>query len=131
LQPWPIYANGKGKNADTAWDFLKFLTSAENALRMTEMTGWLTERTDVDWQPLLAKTPQFGVFVAPPKDLVYYIDPVLSAFDEIESKVADKLTAAYVNPALLGDPAKTADAVHQMATITDGILKDADLYGTT
>jgi hypothetical protein len=71
------------------------------------------------------------VSVTPPKDLVYYFDPVLTAFDEIESKVADKLTAAYVNPALNGNAAKIADAVHQMAETTDGILKDADLYGTT
>ena len=131
LQPWPIYVNSKGKNPDTCWDFLKFLTSQENALKLTQMTGWVTERQDIDWQPVLAKTPQFGVFVAPPKDISYYVDPVLTAFDEIESKVADKLTAAYVNPALNGDPAKVADAVHQMAQVTDGILKDADLYGTT
>jgi multiple sugar transport system substrate-binding protein len=131
LQPWPIYVNSKGKNQETAWDFLKVLTSAENALKLTQMTGWVTERQDIDWAPVLAKTPQFGVFVAPPKDLVYYVDPILTAFDEIESKVADKLAAAYVNPALNGDAAKIADAVHQMATLTDGILKDADLYGTT
>jgi multiple sugar transport system substrate-binding protein len=131
LQPWAIYANGKSKNADVAWDFLKLVTSPENSLLMTEMNGWITERTDVNWAPLLAKTPQLAVFVTPPKDLVYYVDPVLTAFDEIESKVADKLTAAYVNPALNGNPAKIADAVHQMAQTTDGILKDADLYGTT
>jgi len=131
LQPWAIYVNGKSKNADTAWDYVKFVTNAENSLLMTEMNGWITERTDVNWAPLLAKTPQLAVFVTPPKDLVYYVDPVLTAFDEIESKVADKLTAAYVNTALLDNPAKITDAVHQMATLTDGILKDADLYGTT
>ena len=33
LQPWGIYVNGKSGNQAAAWDFLRFLTSAENALQ--------------------------------------------------------------------------------------------------
>jgi multiple sugar transport system substrate-binding protein len=128
LQPWFIYVNGKSNNKPASWEFLKFLTNKENSLRLTSMTGWVSERADVDWKPLLATTPQFAQFVEPPKGTEFYVEPLLTAWDEIQSKMADKLTAAYINPALNGNPAKLAEAVHQMAAETDQLLKDADLY---
>ena len=63
LQPEGVYVNGQSQNKAAAWDFVKFLTNAQNGLRLTEMTGWLSPRTDIDWKPLLAKTPQFEAFV--------------------------------------------------------------------
>jgi multiple sugar transport system substrate-binding protein len=129
LQPWPIYVNSKGRNQTAAWDFLQFLTNPENSLRLTDMTGWVTERQDVDWKPVLAKTPQFDVFVAPPKDVVFYTDPIFGPFDEIQSRMADKLTAAFINPALQGNAEKIAQSIHDMAVQTDQILKDNELYG--
>jgi len=129
LQPWGIYVNGKSNNKSVSWDFLKFLTNAQNAVQLTSMTGWISERRDVDWKSLLAKTPQFGVFVSPPKGIVFYVEPVLSAWDEIETKLADRLVDAYVNPSLNNNPAKVAGTIHTMAAETDQILKTADLYG--
>ena len=131
LQPWGIYVNGKSANKSAAWDFLKFLTNRENAVRLTSMTGWISERQDVDWKPLLKETPQFEVFVSPPKDVVFYVEPILSAWDEIETKLADRLVAAYVDPTLNNSPAKIAERVSAMAAETDEILKGAGLYGTT
>jgi multiple sugar transport system substrate-binding protein len=131
LQPWAVYVNGKSANKAASYKFLNFLTSQENALRLTSMTGWVSERGDVNWKPLLEKTPQFEVFVAPPKDTQYYVEPILTAWDEIESKMADKLTAAFIDPALNGNPARVADAVHAMAVQTDQLLKEAGLYSAS
>jgi multiple sugar transport system substrate-binding protein len=131
LQPWNIYVNGKSSKKDAAWGFLKFLTNQENSLRLTSMTGWVSERQDVNWKPLLDKTPQFEVFVTPPKDMDYYVEPILTAWDEIESKLADRLVAAYPDPSLNGNPAKVAASVKQMAAETDSLLKEAGFYGTT
>jgi Bacterial extracellular solute-binding protein len=72
VQPWAVYVNGKSANKAASYQFLKFLTSQENALRLTSITGWVSERGDVNWKPLLERTPQFDVFVAPPKDIQYY-----------------------------------------------------------
>lgn len=130
VQPWGIYVNGKSGNKGAAWDFLKFLTDRENAVRLTSMTGWVSERQDVDWKPLLKETPQFAVFVSPPKDVVFYVEPILSVWDEIETKLADRLVPAYVDPSLNNDSAKIAARIHEMAAETDGILKGAGLYGT-
>lgn len=131
VQPWGIYVNGKSGNKTAAWDFLKFLTNRENALRLTSMTGWVSERQDVDWKPLLKGTPQFGVFVSPPKGVAFYVEPILSAWDEIETKLADRLVPAYVDPTLNNDPAKIAARVHDLAAETDEILKSGGLYGVT
>lgn len=130
LQPWGVYVNGQSNNKAAAWDFMKFLTNAPNGLTLTEMTGWLSPRQDIDWKPLLAKTPQFEAFVSPPPDVKFYVEPVLTAFDEIETRLSDHLTAAYVDPSLKGNPQKVAAAIHEMAQQTDQILKDANLYGT-
>ncbi len=131
VQPWGIYVNGKSGNKAAAWDFLKFLTNRGNAVRLTSMTGWVSERQDVDWKPLLKNTPQFGVFVSPPKDVVFYVEPILSVWDEIETKLADRLVPAYVDPTLNGETVKIAARVHDMAAETDEILKSGGLYGTT
>jgi len=131
LQPWAIYVNGKSNNKDAAWDFVQYLTSPENSLRLTTMTGWVSERQDVDWKPLLDKTPQFGVFVSPPKDMDYYVEPILGPWDEIQTKMADRLVASYIDPSLNGNPAKVAERIHEMAVESDNLLKDAGIYGTT
>jgi multiple sugar transport system substrate-binding protein len=129
LQPEGVYVNGQSSNKAAAWEFVKFLTNPANGLRLTEMTGWLAPRQDIDWKGLLAKTPQFAPFVAPPADIKYYVEPVLTAFDEVESKMADRLTSAYVDPTLKGNPQNVAAKIHEMAEQTDQILKDANLYG--
>ena len=59
----------------------------------------------------------------------FYVEPVLTAFDEIETRVADRLTAAFVDPSLKGNPQKVAATIHEMALQTDQLLKDAKLYG--
>jgi multiple sugar transport system substrate-binding protein len=128
LQPWNIYVNGKSSNKPESWEFLMFLTNKQNSLLLTSMTGWVSERADVDWKPLLDKTPQFSVYVDPPKGLEFYVEPVLTPWDEIQSRMADKLTAAFIDPTLEGNPAKLAEAVHGMAQQTDQLLKEADLY---
>jgi len=131
VQPWGVYVNGKSKEKATCWDFLKFLTQPANALKITEMTGWGSARNGVDWSPLLKQTPQFEVFVNPPKDVIPFADPIMGPFDEIQSRIADRLPGLFVDPALNNNPAKVAEAIKQLATIADNILKQAGMYGTS
>ena len=131
VQPWAVYVSGRSKNEAASWDFLKFLSQPNNARLITEMTGWGCNRQGVDWAPLLAKTPQFGVFVQPPKDVTTFSDPVIEVFDELESRAADKLPGLYVDSSLNGNPAKVAEAIKALAAQTDDILKKAGMYGTS
>ena len=131
IQPWGVYVNGKSKQKEQSWDFLKFLTQPANAFQITNMTGWVSAREGVDWSPLLKETPQFEVFVKPPKDIELFSDPILPFWDEIQTRIADRLPGMYVDPALNGNPAKVAEAVKSLATIADNILKQAGAYGTS
>jgi multiple sugar transport system substrate-binding protein len=126
--PYGIYVNGKSDNKDIAQEFAKFLTSKENAPKLTATSGWLSDRTDADWQPLIEKTPQFQAFLAPPSDVEFYVDPILECWDEIQTRLADQLTAAYVNPELNGNPDKVAQTIKDMAALADGLLKENDVY---
>jgi multiple sugar transport system substrate-binding protein len=123
-----LYVSAKSKNQQAAYDFMKFLTTAESTVLLTQKSGWVGGRTDVDWSPLLKQIPQYAGFVNPPRDMQFYVDPAISPWNEIETKIANQLTTAYVDPNM-EDPQKLADFIHKCAMDTDQILKDADMYG--
>ncbi|MFI4980665.1 MAG: extracellular solute-binding protein [Nevskiales bacterium] len=126
-----LFVSAKSRNQAAAYEFMKFLTTPENTVLLTQKSGWVGARTDVDWSPLLKQIPQYAGFTSPPKDIQYYVDPVISPWNEVESRLADLLPAAYTDPALKDNPQKVADFIHKAAMQTDAILKDADMYGTT
>ncbi len=98
LQPWGIYVNGKSSNQKASLGVPE-VPHQPRELAAHDRDDRLGLRAqDVDWKPLLAKTPQFATFVTPPKDMVYYVEPILTPWDEIQTKMADKLTAAYIDP---------------------------------
>ena len=124
-----LTVSGKSKNQKLAWDWVMFATKPDNMVRLTQMSGWVAGRVgDVDWAPLVKQIPQYEVFVSPPKEQVFYLEPVLPPWDEIQTRVADALPGAYVDPALKDDPKKVADVIHRLATQTDQLLKEAGLY---
>jgi multiple sugar transport system substrate-binding protein len=125
-----LYVSAKSRNQQAAYDFQKFLTTPENTVLLTQKSGWVGARTDVDWAPLLKQIPQYAGFTSPPKDMQFYVDPAISPWNDIESKIADQLSVAYVDPAMK-DPQKLAAYIQKCAMGTDAILKDADMYGTT
>ena len=51
----------------------------------------------VDWAPLLKETPQYKAFVVWDKDRQIYAEPLLPVWDEIESRMADRLVTAYAD----------------------------------
>ena len=128
-QPYSIYAS-KGKNMEAAWDFAQFIVSPPMALKLTKEVGWLSLRQDVDWAPLLKETPQYKPFVVWDKGRQIYAEPLLPAWDEIESKMADRLVTAYADKSLLDNPAGVAKTMKDMAAQSDEILKKAGAYGT-
>ena len=125
-----LYVSGKSKNPQAAYDFMKFLTTPDSTVLLTQKSGWVGARTDVDWSPLLKQIPQYAGFTNPPKDTQFYVDPAISPWNEIETKIAEQLTVAYVDPNMK-DPQKLAAYIHKCAMDTDAILKDADMYGTS
>ncbi len=129
LQHNGLYVSGKSKNSDAAYAFMQFLTNPANSVALTQMTGWVAARADVDWAPLIQKIPQYETFVNPPKDMQFFLEPVMGAWNEIQTKAADQLPGAYIDPAMQ-DPAKAAAFISKLAGQTDTILKQNDLFGT-
>jgi multiple sugar transport system substrate-binding protein len=126
-----LYVSAKSHNMAAAYEFMKFLTTPENSVLLTQKSGWVAGRQDVDWSPLLKQIPQYAGFTSSPKDMQFYVDPVIEPWNEIESKFADLLPAAYVDPSLKDNPQKVAEFIHKAAMQADAILKDADMYGTS
>jgi ABC-type glycerol-3-phosphate transport system substrate-binding protein len=129
LQHNGSWVNAKSKNLDAAYDFQLFLAGKEASVKLTQMSGWVAARADVDWSPLLKEIPQYKEFVTPSEGVTFYPEPVMGAWNEIESRLADRLPGAYIDPAMQ-DPAKLAAFIKAAAAQTDQILKQNDLYGT-
>jgi ABC-type glycerol-3-phosphate transport system substrate-binding protein len=116
---------------EAAWDFAQFLVSPTMAVGLIKTTGWTSLREDVDWRPILKETPQLKPFVQWDKGRALYADPAIPVWDEIETKMAERLTLAFVDKSLLDNPAGIARVIREMATETDDLLKREGLYGTT
>jgi len=128
-QPWGIYVNKTAQDGAVAWEFAKAATSKDAGLRQTKTSGWISPRRDVDWPALTKEIPQYDVFVNPPKDIGFYAYPQFGAFDEILTKMADRLTTAYLDSSLKDNPDGVAKTIKDMASETDSLLKQANLYG--
>ena len=92
--------------------------------------GWLSLRQDVDWAPLLKETPQYKPFVQWDKGRAIYAEPAITVWDELESKMADRLVTAFADKSLLDNPAGIAKTMKDMAAQSDELLKKAGIYGT-
>jgi multiple sugar transport system substrate-binding protein len=127
--PTDIYVSRSSKNPAVAWDFVKFLMQPEYEQALLTVTGWIAERQDISYDPVFAKTPQFKAFLFSNPGYVRWAMPAIKDFDEIETKLATRLEAAYRNRSLAGNPAGIARALHQAAQESNGILKRDGLYG--
>ncbi len=129
-QPWSLYVTRNTKNSDVAWDFAQFLVSPPMAVLLVQMTGWTSMRDDVDWTPVLKETPQFKPFLVWDKGRGLYTEPAVPVFDELETKLAERLVTAFADKSLLDNPDGIAKRIKEMAAQTDELLKKAGLYGT-
>jgi len=128
-QPWGVYVAKCSKNPDLAWEYAMLLTNQDNALLQVQKTGWISPRGG-DWSALVATIPQYQVFVNPPADIGFYAYPLLPCFDELMTKMADKLVLAYLDASLVDNPDGIAKTIKDMADESDTILKQAGIYGT-
>jgi multiple sugar transport system substrate-binding protein len=129
FNPVNLYVPQSAKNAGAAWDFIKFLTQPRYERQMLEQVGWIPLRQDVNYDPVLVKIPQYRAFLFHNPGFVYWSMPAIKDFDEIETKMADRLVAAYRDRTLSGNPAGIARTLHAAAEETNSILKRDGLYG--
>lgn len=126
--PVNLYVTRSAKNPEVAWDFAMFMVQPEHMNWLLENVGWLPAREDVDLSAVLAKVPQFKAFVMKDPNYAEYGYPVIAPFDEIMTKLAERLVAAYLDKSLANNPDGIAKVIADAATETDEILKKAGLY---
>ena len=127
--PVNLYVTRSCKNPDAAWDFAMFLNEEKNLVWLLDNVGWLPVRQDINLDPVLAKKPQFKAFVMTDPAYEEYGYTVIAVFDEIMTKLAERLVAAFLDKSLANNPAGIAKVIQDAANETDEILKKAKLYG--
>lgn len=127
-QPWAVYMSQEGSKSKDVRDYIKFITSEDASGKLIELSGWIPERK-FNSAALVKATPQYELFVNPPKTLGFYSDPVMPAFDEIQTKVTDKLVELFLNSKLVDNAAGISKAVKEIGGLVDSILKQNNAYG--
>lgn len=124
-----LYVTRSSKNPEIAWDFIQFLVNDANQKWMFDNVGWLPTRMDVDFTDILNRKPQMKAFVESPKGYEEYGYIPMPAFDEIMTKLAERLVMAFLDESLAGKDAAIAKVISDAATETNAILRKAGLYG--
>ena len=127
--PVNLYVTAKGAEAEAAWAFALAADEPDNQLWMLKNVGWLPNRAGLDTSAITASVPAFGAFVNNPKGYDLFAVPAIDVSDEVLTRVAAKLVAAFAD-AKLADDDKAIDA-HLLATETEvnEILKREGLLG--
>lgn len=124
-----LYVTNACKYPEIAWDFLLFMEKTEYMISLTLDIGWPAARTDISYEDVYKKVPQYRAFVEFPEDMLLWDYPALEPLDEIETKFAEKLVAAYRRSDLVDNPQGIAEVIADAAKETDKLLKKAGLYG--
>jgi len=127
--PVNLYVSAKGAEADAAWAFALAADEPDNQLWMLKNVGWLPNRAGLDTSAITAAVPAFSAFVSNPKGYDLFAVPAIDVSDEVLTRVAAKLVAAF-GDAKLADDDKAIDALLSATeTELNEILKREGLLG--
>jgi multiple sugar transport system substrate-binding protein len=124
-----LYTTRSTKNPGLAWEFALFMVQPEYQKFMLDRVGWLPSRRDVDYAEVFAKTPAFKAFLVADPAYKSTGTPRIGVFDEIWTKLAERLSMMYLDKNLLDNPAGIKKALDDAAAETNTILKREKLYG--
>lgn len=110
-----------------AYEFIEYALKPEHQLWLVENVGWLPNRQDIDYTPVVENIPQLEAFLNIPEDHVLFTVPPISAIDEVQTRFAERLVAAYVNEDLVDNPEAIQELLDEAATETNRILSRAGL----
>ena len=127
-QTYCLYVTETSKNSDIAWDFIKFVESPKYLKHMYLNVGWVPTRKDISYEDVYKEAPQLRNLTYKDYNNVQFYDPMVCT-DEIYTKLAERLMAAYTRKDLLDNPEGIAKVIAEAAEETDNILKEAGLYG--
>ena len=112
-----------------AYAFVEYALKPEYQLWLFENVGWLPNRQDVDYTPVIAAIPQVEAFLNVPEDHDLFTVPPIAPIDEIQTRFAERLVQAYTDASLVDNPEGIAEFLAKAAAETDAILERAGLLG--
>ena len=115
------------QNQEAAWDFLKYLNSPRYLENMVYDAGWVPVSQELDWDPIYKKYPQFIPAVEQPEGYEFWAKPIYPVADEVMSRLADRLIAAFRSPELADNRTGIIKVMDEAAKETDAILKRAGI----
>lgn len=124
-----LYVTRTAKSPEVAWDFVQFLNSDEALRLLLDESGWLPQRQDADLKASFDKIPQYQAFVFNDPAYNIYTYPTLPEYDEIQTKLAERLTKAFLDASLVDNPAGINKFLEEAAKETDDILRRNNHYG--
>ncbi|MBN9390363.1 MAG: extracellular solute-binding protein [Chloroflexi bacterium] len=127
--PINLFTSRSTKNADTAWDFILFSQQEMYLNLLLTEVGWIPQRQDYTYSEAMKAHPQFAAFTFKDPNYKLFVTPAIAPFDELETKLADRLSKAFLDSSLLDNEAKMKQMLADAAKETDDILKKANLYG--
>lgn len=122
--PTNLYVSeAEGDAAEVAWAYVRATNEPENLVWLLDKTGWLPNRLGVDYSPVTDRVPAYAAFVDFPEDYEFFTLPAIGPIEEVLTRLAARLTAAYGDEALAGDMDRIDAVLADAAAETDEILR--------
>lgn len=129
VNPVQLYVAGEGEQAEAAWAFAMETQKPENLLWLLDNVGWLPNRAGLDYSEILASTPALEAFVSYPDSYEFFSIPAIGPIDEIMTRTAAGLQAAFGNAALAGDEAAIRSYLEGLDSEINALLSREGLLG--
>lgn len=121
--PTNLYVTAKNAaEAEAAWAYAMATNTPENLVWLLKNVGWLPNRTGVDYSPVTTAVPAFGAFVDYPKGYKFFTLPAIDPIEEILTRVAARLTAAFADAKLADDDAAIRKVLAETEAQANAIL---------
>jgi multiple sugar transport system substrate-binding protein len=123
--PVNLYVAGEGSEEENqaAWDFARAANEPENLVWLLENVGWLPNRSGVDFSSVTEEIEAFAAFVDYPEDYTFFTVPSIAVIEDLQTRLAERLTVAFADPALAGDDAAILAFLESAAEETNAILR--------
>lgn len=120
--PVNLFVPRNDEKSKLAWEYVLLANEPENLTWLLDNVGWLPNRKDVDYSPVIQKTPAMSAFVNYPEGYTFFSLPAIAPVSEILTRIAARLERGYLDPALTkGDEAIDA-FLKEAADEADSIL---------
>ncbi|MCZ4348123.1 extracellular solute-binding protein [Devosia neptuniae] len=129
VNPVQLYVAGEGEQAEAAWKFAMASQEPENLLWLLDNIGWLPNRAGLDYSEILAKTPALDAFVSYPDTYEFFSTPAIGPIDEVMTRTAAALQAAFGNADLAGDDAAIRTYLEGVDSEINSVLSREGLLG--